>query len=195
MLPRDPGGVYRISRRTRISRARLRTRRNHHTGRPRTPRRVGLGFCIWHPTRLPDRRACIVPSRTERNGVGWISHRWRARKNDDRLGISILASAVTVPSWPISGISYGCSAKSPSDEAPPGSRSVHPTAATGPIYSPTLLKVLGLIPSRRGACERYGRSSTSPSSTFLAYSTQYRAQGWAFSRALGMSCPVPSQMP
>jgi hypothetical protein len=110
ILPRDPGGVYRISRRTRISTTPRRNHRNRRAGRPRTPRRAGLGFCIWHPARLPDRRACIVPSRTEKNGAGWISHRPKARKDDDRLGISTVASAVIVPSWPIFGISYDCPA-------------------------------------------------------------------------------------
>jgi hypothetical protein len=38
-------------------------------------------------------------------------------------------------------------------------------------------------------------SVTRPCSSIRAYSTQYRAQGWASSRAFGICLPVLSQMP
>ena len=46
---------------------------------------------------------------------------------------------------------------------------------------------------RSGVC--YSDSVARPYSSFRAYSTQYRAQGWASSRAFCICLPVPSQMP
>lgn len=46
-----------------------------------------------------------------------------------------------------------------------------------------------------GVCCSGSVSVTEPCSSIWAYSTQYRAQGWASSRAFGICLPVPSQMP